>query len=217
VTLTVAVELELIFVTAFMLEIVYCAIPGAVTAEALRRGIGGGYRPALWVQLGSLIGDLVWAIIALVGLAVLFESVPIRLGLGLIGCLFMLYLAVKALADARKGGMPEGVQGPDRSDFMTGAVLSTSNPFQLAFWLGIGATTIAAIAPHPTMEHYLAFMVGFIIAGLLWCPFFAYVVSVGRRYVNERTFQAIQVICGIFLVYVGLNLLWATLDSIGMF
>ncbi len=209
-------ELELIFATAFALEIMFCAIPGAVTAEALRRGIGRGYRPALWVQLGSLIGDLVWAVIALVGLAVLFESVPVRLGLGLIGCLFMLYLAVRALVDAKRGGMPEGVEGVERGDFMTGVVLSTSNPFQLAFWLGIGATTIASIAPHPTAEHYLAFMLGFTIAGFLWCPFFAYVVSVGRRFITERTFRIIQLVCGIFLAYVGLNLLWSTLDSIGM-
>ncbi len=209
-------ELELIFATAFALEVVYCAIPGAVTAEALRRGISRGYRPALLIQLGSLIGDLVWAVIALVGLAVLFESVPVRLGLGLIGCLFMLYLAVKALADAKKGGMPETDVGMERGDFMTGVVLSTSNPFQLAFWLGIGATTIASIAPNPTAEHYIVFMLGFIIAGVLWCPFFAYIVSVGRRFINERTFRIIQVICGIFLAYVGLNLLWSTIDSIGM-
>lgn len=210
-------ELELIFVTAFVLEVVFCAIPGAVTAEALRRGINRGYTPALQVQLGSLIGDLIWAVMALVGLAVLFDSVPVRLGLGLIGCLFMLYLAVKAFAEARKGGMPEGVEGQDRGDFMTGVVLSTSNPFQMAFWLSIGATTIAAIAPNPAMEHYVAFMLGFTLAGFLWCFFFAYVVSLGRRFVNARTFQAIQVICGVFLAYVGLKMLWSTLVSIGMF
>ncbi len=209
-------ELELVFATAFALEIVFCAVPGAVSAEALRRGLHGGYRPALWVQLGSLIGDLVWAVIALVGVAVLFESMPVRLGLGLIGCLFMLYLAVKALVDARRGGMPEGAQGPDRGDFMTGILLSTGNPFQLAFWLGLGATTISAIAPHPTMEHYVAFMLGFAIAGFLWCPFFAYVVSVGRRFVTPRTFQVIQVVCGIFLGYLGLRMLWSTLEVTGL-
>ncbi|MDW5563520.1 MAG: LysE family transporter [Methanomassiliicoccus sp.] len=209
-------ELEVLFATAFALEIVFCAIPGAVTAEALRRGITGGYRPALWVQLGSLIGDLIWAVIALVGLAVLFQSVPVRLGLGLIGCLFMLYLAVQSLMGARRGGMPGTTSEGDRSDFMTGVMLSTSNPFQLAFWLGIGATTIAAIVPNPAVEHYVVFLAGFTIAGFLWCPFFAYVVSVGRRFVNARTFQAIQLICGIFLAYVGLNLLWSTLASTGL-
>ena len=100
---------------------------------------------------------------------------------------------------------------------MTGVVLSTSNPFQMAFWLSIGATTIAAIAPNPVMEHYVAFMLGFTLAGFLWCFFFAYVVSLGRRFVNARTFQAIQVICGVFLAYVGLKMLWSTLVSIGMF
>jgi threonine/homoserine/homoserine lactone efflux protein len=209
------VELELIFATAFALEIVFCAVPGAVTAEALRRGIDSGYHSALRVQLGSLIGDLVWAVIALVGLAVIFESVPVRMGLGLIGCLFMMYLAIKALAGARKGGMPEGVTDEGRSDFMTGVVLSTGNPFQLAFWLGIGATTIASIAPEPSMVHYVAFMLGFTIAGFLWCFFFAYVVSVGRRYVNERTFQAIQLICGLFLGYLAISMLMNTLRSVG--
>lgn len=209
-------ELELIFATAFVLEFVYCAIPGSVTAEALRRGITRGYRPALWIQLGSLIGDLVWAVIALVGLAVVFESVPVRLGLGLIGCLFLFYLAIKALAEAKRGGLPEEAHMPDRGDFMTGIVLSTSNPFQLAFWLGIGATTIAAIAPHPAAVHYAVFMLGFIAAGLLWCPLFAYVVSVGRRYINDRTFRAIQLICGIFLIYISVSLLWSTLSSVGL-
>jgi arginine exporter protein ArgO len=65
------------------------------------------------------------------------------------------------------------------------------------------------------MVHYVAFMLGFTIAGFLWCFFFAYVVSVGRRYVNERTFQAIQLICGLFLGYLAISMLMNTLRSVG--
>ncbi|MBI0583144.1 MAG: LysE family transporter [Methanomassiliicoccus sp.] len=209
-------ELELIFATAFVLEIIFCAIPGAVTAEALRRGISGGYRPALMVQLGSMIGDLVWAVIALVGLAVLFESVPVRLGLGIIGCVFMLYLAFKAALGARSGDVPENNSEKERGDFLTGVVLSTGNPFQVAFWMGIGATTIAAIAPDPQLEHYAAFMLGFTLAGTLWCFLFAYVVSVGRRFVRPRVFQIIQAVCAVFLAYMGVNMLLSTLRTVGL-
>ena len=34
------------------------APPGPVTMETVRRGLRGGFRPALFVQLGSVIGDL---------------------------------------------------------------------------------------------------------------------------------------------------------------
>ena len=34
------------------------APPGSVTMETVRRGLRGGFRPALFVQLGSVIGDL---------------------------------------------------------------------------------------------------------------------------------------------------------------
>jgi threonine/homoserine/homoserine lactone efflux protein len=209
-------ELELIFATAFVLEIIFCAIPGSITAEALRRGISRGFRPSLMVQIGSIVGDTVWAVIALVGLAFLVESQPVQLGLGLIGCAFLLYLAYSAFIEARKGGMPEPKPGQERGDLMTGVVLSLGNPFQVAFWLGIGATTIATIAPNPQASHYIAFMLGFEVAAVLWCFMFAYAVGYGRKYVTARTFQVIEVVCGIFLAYVGLSLLWSTLDATGV-
>jgi threonine/homoserine/homoserine lactone efflux protein len=209
-------ELELVFLTAFVLEIIFCAIPGAVTAEALRRGVSRGFRPSLLVQIGSIVGDTLWAVIALVGLAFLVESQPVRLALGIIGCAFLLYLAYSAFSEARKGGMPEAGTGKEHGDLTTGIVLSIGNPFQVAFWLGIGATTIAAIAPNPQASHYIAFMLGFELAAVLWCFMFAYVVGYGRKYVNARTFQVIEVVCGLFLTYVGLNMLWSTLDSTGL-
>jgi threonine/homoserine/homoserine lactone efflux protein len=209
-------ELELIFATAFVLEIIFCAIPGAVTAEALRRSISRGFRPSLMVQIGSIVGDTVWAVIALVGLAFIVESPPVRLGLGLAGCAFLLYLAYEAFREARRGEMPQPKPGQEGGDFMTGALLSLGNPFQVAFWLSIGATTIAAIAPNPQAIHYIVFMFGFELAAVLWCFFFAYAVAYGRKYVTPRTFRAIEVICCVFLAYVGLNLLWSTLVSAGM-
>ncbi len=113
--------------------------------------------------------------------------------------------------------MPETKPGQERGDFMTGVILSLGNPFQVAFWLGIGATTIAAIAPDPQVSHYIAFILRFELAAVLWCSVFAYEVGYGRKYVNARAFQIIEVVCGIFLAYVGLNQLWSTLDSTGFF
>ncbi|NLT36875.1 MAG: LysE family transporter [Methanomassiliicoccus sp.] len=209
-------ELELIFLTAFVMEIIFCAIPGALTAEALRRGVQGGYHPALMVQIGAIVGDTLWVLIALFGMAFLFEGVLMQLGLGILGGGFMLYLAWSAFKEARKGGLPEGREGESRGDFLTGALISIGNPFQAAFWLGIGVTTIALIAPEPQLIHYVVFMMGFEAAAVAWCFLFAYVVSVGRRFVTPRAFQLIEVVCGLFLVYLSVNMIWSTLHSTGL-
>jgi chemosensory pili system protein ChpE len=210
------VDLEIIFITAILLEVAFCAIPGAITAEALRRGVGRGYRPALMVQIGSIVGDTTWMVVALVGLAFLVENAAIKLGIGLIGCLFLIYLAWSAFAEARQGRLPEPTEGLERGDFMTGVLLSLGNPFQVAFWLGIGGTTIAAMAPDPQPIHYAVFFTGFMIAAVGWCFFFAWVVAKGRRFVNVRTFQVIEVVCGLFLGYLGISMLWSTLVSVGV-
>ena len=57
-----------LFLSSFILAIAFCAPPGVITAETVRRGAARGFLPALFVQFGSLVGDTTWAIIALTGL-----------------------------------------------------------------------------------------------------------------------------------------------------
>src|SRR5512134_3837873 len=63
-----------LFVSSFFLAIAFCAPPGVVTAETVRRGAARGFFPALFVQLGSLVGDTTWAILALTGLAFIVHN-----------------------------------------------------------------------------------------------------------------------------------------------
>jgi threonine/homoserine/homoserine lactone efflux protein len=81
-------------------------VPGAVNTEAMRRGFGGGFRPAFLVQLGSLVGDVAWAALGLTGAAVLASSDALAVALGLIGSAFLFALARTAFVDAVKGGQP---------------------------------------------------------------------------------------------------------------
>ncbi len=53
-----------LFVSAVVLGIAFCAPPGVVTAESVRCGLRGGFRPVMLIQVGSLVGDATWATIA---------------------------------------------------------------------------------------------------------------------------------------------------------
>src|SRR5689334_14368797 len=92
-----------LFFTSFILALAFCAPPGVITAETVRRGAARGFIPALFVQLGSLVGDTTWAIIALTGLAFLIQNNVAKIILSLIGILLMLKLAWGAIQDARHG------------------------------------------------------------------------------------------------------------------
>ena len=72
---------------AFLLGFVFNATPGAVFAETIRHSLSGGYRAALSVQFGSLVGDAVWAVLGLAGIGLLLqaESLKIPVGVGALG------------------------------------------------------------------------------------------------------------------------------------
>ena len=74
-----------LIITACLLGFVYSAAPGAVNTEALRRGLQRGFFASFSVQIGALLGDLVWAIIGLTGVALVFHFLAIQIILGIAG------------------------------------------------------------------------------------------------------------------------------------
>ncbi|HZU13454.1 MAG TPA: LysE family transporter [Chloroflexota bacterium] len=201
-----------IILTSLLLGFVFSATPGAVNAESLRRGITRGFRAALSVQLGSLLGDMVWAGVALTGLAFLVENRPIALLLGIVGACFLLRQAVSAFAGAM-GGDGSGRTGlAGRGDLVTGLLFSLTNPFAVAFWLGLGAgmTATAHRGPIATLSVFAGFFAG----ALLWCVFFSTLVSIGRRYATHPVLRAVDAVAGIALSYFGVRLLWRSLQAL---
>lgn len=202
-----------LFVTAFGLGVAYNAAPGAVNTEALRRGLARGFRPALLVQLGALIGDATWAALALTGTAFLVQHRPLRLVLGVAGVCFLLRLAWSALQEAWSGGLPRAHGGVARGDFATGAVFSLANPFALAFWTGIGAGLAATDPVAPPAGRFALLFGGFVLGALLWCLCIPVVIGWGRRFVRPALFRWINALCGLGLSYFALTLLWHTLED----
>jgi threonine/homoserine/homoserine lactone efflux protein len=209
-------------VTALALEslvlgLVFCATPGVVAAEALRRGLARGFRAALALQLGSLVGDTVWAVGALAGGAALLRFTAVRQAIGIIGGGLLLYLAGSALRDAVKqpraaGGRPEPGTGPgDRRDFAVGAALSLGNPFAVAFWLGVGTSIVSARCPTPGILPFAVFLAGVTAGGVAWSFLFAGAVAAGRRRFTPAVFRAADGCCGAALAWLGLDLLRRTL------
>lgn len=204
--------MEVLFFSAFALSLVFAAQPGVIGFEALRRGITGGWSAALRIELGSLVGDGVWALLALLGASVLFQNRFVTLLLGLFGSGLILRYAWDAWRASRQD--IEIAAGGDARDnhFVAGAMLSLSNPQNITAWLGMSGAIIGLGFLDPQPIHLLVFFSGFMIAQVCWCFFFATVVEYGRRLLNQRIFRRINLACALFLAYIGCKLLAQTLQ-----
>jgi chemosensory pili system protein ChpE len=201
-----------LFFSSFILAIAFCAPPGVITAETVRRGAARGFFPALFVQLGSLVGDTTWALIALTGLAFVVQNNLAKIVLTLIGILLMLKLAWGAIQDARDGRELTAVESiSHRGDFTNGAFLSLGNPMNIVFWTGLGTTVFATISGRPQPADFAIFFAGFLSGAILWCFILAGIVAWGRKFVTPTFFRWVNFTCGIalgfFAIQLGLKLL----------
>jgi chemosensory pili system protein ChpE len=196
-----------LFISSFFLAIAFCAPPGVITAETIRRGTARGFVPALFVQFGSLVGDTTWAVIALTGLAFIVQNNFAKIILSLVGILLMLKLAWDAFKDANHDRILEAATPVStRGDFTNGAFLSLGNPMNIVFWTGLGTTVFASISGKPEPVHFAIFFAGFLLGAIVWCFFMAGLVAWGRKYMTPTFFRWVNVACGIALGFFALRL-----------
>ena len=80
------------FIQAFILGLLFNAAPCVVFTETIKRGINGGFFPALYVQIGSLAGDALWAILGLLGIGILLNIDILKFPLSMIIIFFLLLI-----------------------------------------------------------------------------------------------------------------------------
>lgn len=199
-----------LFLAAMVLSLIFCATPGAVNTQALRVGVTGGFKRAFGVETGSIVGDMCWAIMALAGLAVVWDNHLARTLLAIIGTAFLLYLAYQGFMDARRKEIAEVDAPKGHTDFVTGVIMSFANPFQIPFWIGIGSSSIAVIMSDPGTMDFVIFYLGYLVGAFIWGLAYSALIHHGKRYITPNLFRALSVICALVLLYFALNLVYST-------
>lgn len=167
-----------LFISAFLLGLIFNAAPGAVFAETIRQGVRGGYRPALAVQIGSLVGDALWAVLGLVGIGLLLQLDWLRWPIGVCGTLYLLWLARDSWRAAGvEFSLAESASNGERSALHAGVLLSVTNPQNIAYWAALGSAMGAVGVHEPTTVDYAVFFAGFMLSSIVWSFFCAAVVD----------------------------------------
>ncbi|MBK8021419.1 MAG: LysE family transporter [Chloroflexi bacterium] len=207
--------MPMLFLSAFAMSVAFAAQPGVVMFETIRRGVTGGWRPALLLALGSLVGDGVWTLIALAGASVLFQSRLLTILLGGFGAVLLLRFARDAYQTSRQtSGIDSTGSAVGKNHLMAGAALSLSNPMNLTFWLGMSGTLIGLGFLDPEPEDFVVFFVGFMSAQVLYCFLLAWLVTLGRKILSPGVWRYVLLGSAGILAYFGVTLAFSTLQAL---
>lgn len=204
------------------MAITMSAPPGPVTMETVRRGMqagsGRGFRPALFVQLGSVIGDMLWCVLALAGLAPLVQVDWVRGVLSVAGVVVLVYLGTAGIREAlmSKGPSADLSKPADtqRGAFRSGMAISMANPMAVGFWLSLGGTLVAAGVAGTTAAQTAVFLAGYLGGTLVWCFVMALAVRWSQVVFKPVVFRWVTFACSAALLVFGAGLAWRMFEPL---
>lgn len=201
--------------SAVGLGFAYAALPGAVNAEALRRGVAGGFRRSLLVHGGAVLGAGFWAIVALTGTSFLARYDGITIALGFIGAAFLIRLTVIAIRGALRENMPIGSAPRSGADLTVGIVVGIANPAGLPFWTGLASDVVLGEDGNALdIERAALFVAGVLLGSLIWATTLSALIAWGRQYLKPGFFRAVNALCAVAFGYFAVRMLWAALDEL---
>lgn len=147
-------DVWLTFGAAWLGFFLAAAAPGPNMIAVAATSLGAGRGPGLIVTCGIATGGFVWALLSSFGLAAVLEAFPWAIrALGLLGGGYLLFLGLKALKGAWKGGQ-QSIRAQHERGFWRlyskGLLVVATNPKAALFWLSISSLVNTA-TPSPAL------------------------------------------------------------------
>ncbi len=189
----------------FLLGLSLAAPIGPINTAQMERGIRSGFWHAWLVGLGAMLADGAFMLLVYFGVIHFLNEPFMKTFLWLFGCFVLTYTGIESLLHAGKQG--DGYRGdgePPIKSFLSGFLLSVSNPMSILFWLGIYGSVLADMIAKYEAREVLLFS-GAIMAGImLWDVMMALMASAFRRFLTRGLLVAVSVISGLSLIGFGI-------------
>jgi len=188
---------------------------GPISLLAIRSTLRSGAAIGLAIGAAVAIVDTLYAAAGAAGAAGLLSLEPLRLAFGLIGAAVLVALGARTLWSAfrvRMGGEALEEVATPRSAFLTALAATASNPLTIASWAAIFAAASTAGATGTSGATALL-LLGVGIGSLTWMTILATGVSLARRWIGDRTLQAVDTVAGLGIAGFGIALGYRTLNE----
>lgn len=190
-------------VKPIVLGISLAAPIGPIKLEMIKRGIMGGFWPAMLVGIGAITVDMMLMFGIFLGLVTFLESTLFSAILSAVGSYLLAKLGIGSILrslSAEKMIESDDEKKSSAGSYWTGFFIALGNPFIFIFWLGVYGSALTSLGPHHTFLYLLIYSL-LIIAGVtLWNLNIALTVHFIRDYIKDRMLKAITFAAGVILL-----------------
>jgi L-lysine exporter family protein LysE/ArgO len=193
----------------FFLSLSLCLDIGLVNVAIISLTLSHGFKPGFWLGLGSCVGDLIYAALALAGMAALLQFDSVRWVVWIGGAAILLFLTWKMAREAMFPATAPTVAGQGGADalhlspwrgFLRGVLLAVSSPSAILWFAAVGGALIAK-AGATSPKTALIFLGGFFLGGLCWTIFICGLGSHGRKRAGAGLLRACHVLSALLFAY----------------
>jgi threonine/homoserine/homoserine lactone efflux protein len=209
-----------LFALSFGIAIGPVISPGPVSAAVVTEGARRGFRVGPLVSTGHALMELLMVGALALGMGQALKVPLLKAAVAVLGGVLLVWMGGKMGWEVvrHRPGLPRTDEDPgiqvNRGLIGLGIVTTVSNPIWYAWWVGAGGAYVVS-TQQDGLVALAAFYLGHIAADYTWNTFLASVVGSGRRWLSDRVYQAILLVCALFLVYTGVRFMWAGIAGVG--
>ncbi len=177
---------------------------GPTNIEMIRRGLKGGFWCCVLFAAGVELALVAYLAAIFGGLSFLTEVELFNVILSAFGILVLFYMGYVNIKDAfEQHNLNIDAREQDDRHFISGILLTITNPAVLLFWSGIIGANVAA--RDFSLQNSLMISGGILIGVTIWFLALSALLHGGRRYITPRVFGYISAIAGLVLIGFGLS------------
>ncbi len=178
------------FFNGFLLSLSLCLDIGIANVAMITLAMQRGYFQGFSLGVGTCIGDLIYAVLALFGMAALLQYESVRWTLWVGGSVILVYFTYKMLRSAVVESHSVEIEDTGASssylqDFSKGVFLAMSSPTAILWFAAVGGVIISRSGDQGLQSASL-FLTGFFAAGIFWAGVLCFVASQGGKVLGER-------------------------------
>ncbi len=192
-----------IIIEGIILGLSVAAPIGPTNIEMIRRGLKNGFHACILFASGVEIALIIYLITIFAGLSFLTQVEIFNIILSLFGVIVLFYLGYVSIKDFINQRIIDPIEvAKEKNHFVSGIILTISNPAVLLFWSGIIGANMAA--KESNLNNALLVSVGILIGVTIWFLFISTIIHKGRNYITPRIFGFISGIAGLVLIGFGI-------------
>lgn len=205
-------NLAFVFLFSFAASFGAVISPGPVSAAIVSEGPRQGWRVGPLVAAGHSALEAVIVLLIGYGLSAGLASAGLQRVIALLGSVILFWIGGNYLLGAWRGRIQlpaPDLKTPARSTsslIALGVFTTLSNPFWYAWWVTVAAGYLAQAQTFGLWGPFV-FYIGHISADFMWDTLLATAVSWGGRWLNDRRYQILIAVTGVFMLYLGFTFL----------